>query len=668
MSSIPDQDRDNNTAAASESNAPRDAANNQTAEPQPQLFAIIDGERQAVPFSDITDEPRRLQFKQRCQQATAPVVLNVIEFFVWPDAVRFLLLKFVKELGDRVRLQIGDDQAQYPNAFEAVLAVLPTAVSPEQQTGAKQAAIVAAALFLAQNAWPAAANTIADSLTEIGMENLAALEMFNIIRNVAGITIDPKKPDPDDLASHFHGCLQLETRTPSGEPALRYFRDDFYIWNGQTWQRVDDKEFKARITRHLQNAFAIGITDTLVNNVILNLKGQTLLNAGQLQIPFWIDSESPLSTHSLPLVVFRNGIVDIDDGEPYEDGWSPPRLYEHDPRCFSTVILPYEYDPLAECPLWERTLDEIFPRETGDNRIRVLQEFMGLTLFPNQMRHEKFLITVGHGANGKSTILRVWERMLGSNNVSHVPLDALGSEFRLYDMMGKLANIASDMKRMDKMEEGRLKELVSGEPLQVNRKFKSPLTMVPTARLIFATNELPPINDKSDGIWRRMIAMPFNVQFKEAERDLDRAERLRAELPGIFNWALAGAIRLFEQGSFTRCVVCDRCAGEHRQHSDSFLEFMDEMTELGSGKRVLVDDFYQAYTEYCGRSGRHAKAKAEIGKQVPRLSGVTRTRQTAGARKYEYQGIGLLSGALRGQFTPIVGFQRQSFVPRPSAN
>ena len=264
-------------------------------------------------------------------------------------------------------------------------------------------------------------------------------------------------------------------------------------------------------------------------------------------------------------------------------------------------------------------------------------------------------------------MLRVWEQMLGSQNVTHVPLDALGGEFRLFEMMGKLANIASDMRRMEKMEEGRLKELVSGEPLQVNRKFKAPLTMVPTARLIFACNELPPINDRSDGIWRRMIAMPFNVQFSEATRDLDRAARLRAELPGIFNWALRGAIRLFDQGGFSQCEVCTRCACEHRQHSDSFLEFMDEMTELGSDKRVLVDDFYRAYVDYCGRSGRHPKAKAEIGKQVLRLAGVTRTRQASGARKYEYHGIGIRFG----QFPPFTGgstSQRQRFAPLPSNN
>ena len=113
-----------------------------------------------------------------------------------PPPSAILLLKFVKELGDQVRLQIGDDQEQYANVFEAVMAAFPTAMGAEQQTAAKQAAIEAAALFLAENAWPAAANTITDGLTEIGMQNVAALEIFNTIRNVAGIVIDPNKAGP----------------------------------------------------------------------------------------------------------------------------------------------------------------------------------------------------------------------------------------------------------------------------------------------------------------------------------------------------------------------------------------------------------------------------------------------------------------------------------------
>ena len=315
-----------------------------------------------MPFIDLTDEPRRLQFKQRCQQAAEPVTLHATEFFAWPAAVRFLLLKFVKELGDQVRLQIGDDQEQYPNAFEAIMAAFPTAVGPEQQTAAKQAAIEAAALFLTENAWPAAANTIADSLTEIGVQNVAALEMFNTIRNVAGIVSIRKSQTRTTSPRTSTAACSWRRERRAGEPALRYFRDEFYVWNGRTWQRVDDKELKARVTRHIQNAFPIGITETLITNVILNLKGQTLLNAGQLQIPFWIESESPLVTRTPPLVVFQNGIVDIDDGDALRGRLvlrhgSMSTIRAASPRS----SLPYDYDPAATCPLWEQTLARDLP-------------------------------------------------------------------------------------------------------------------------------------------------------------------------------------------------------------------------------------------------------------------------------------------------------------------
>ena len=354
-------------------------------------------------------------------------------------------------------------------------------------------------------------------------------------------------------------------------------------------------------------------------------------------------------TSTPPLVVFQNGMVDINDVEPYEDGWSPPRIYHHDPRCFSTVVLPYGYDPAANCPLWERTLSEILP---GECERRQPHPRAARVHGPDAVSQPDAAREVpDHGRsrrNGKSTVLRVWEQMLGPQNVTHVPLDALGGEFRLSEMMGKLANIASDMKRMDKMEEGRLKELVSGEPLQVNRKFKSPLTMVPTARLIFACNELPPINDRSDGIWRRIIAMPFNRQFSEEERDLDRAEQLRAELPGIFNWALAGAMRLFGQGGFTRCQVCVVCAGEHRQHSDSFLEFVDEQVELGSDKRVLVDEFYQSYVQFCQRNGRLPKGNPEIGRQVKRFPAPPERGNRQATANTSIGESGYAAGALQG--------------------
>ncbi len=52
-------------------------------------------------------------------------------------------------------------------------------------------------------------------------------------------------------------------------------------------------------------------------------------------------------------------------------------------------------------------------------------------------------------------MLRLLISMLGQKNVSHVPFEELGNEFRLNNMANKLANIASDMCFVNKVAEGR---------------------------------------------------------------------------------------------------------------------------------------------------------------------------------------------------------------------
>src|SRR5262249_31000258 len=210
-----------------------------------------------------------------------------------------------------------------------------------------------------------------------------------------------------------------------------------------------------------------------------------------------------------------------------------------------------------------------------------LQEFMGWTLIPGELSFQKFLILVGGGSNGKSTIMAVWTELAGRDNVSHVPLNHLGGEFRLHEMAGKLANIARDMTRLHPAEEGVLKQLPPGDPRQLNRKNKPPVTLRPTARWIFGTNTLPPFAARSDGVWRRMLALPFLEQIPEDQVDPRRVERLKEELPGIFNWALAGAARLYQQGRFTSCSVCERCVEEHRHDSDPFPQVVDQRGVLG---------------------------------------------------------------------------------------
>ena len=374
-----------------------------------------------------------------------------------------------------------------------------------------------------------------------------------------------------------------------------------------------------------------------------NIQALTLLDVGQARPPVWVQDDEPEIT-PVRLLALTNGTIEI--GHSGQETQTPV-LRQHDPRVFGTAVLPYAFDASATCPLWQQTLHEIFPPlGDGDRRQHILQEFFGYCLLPWNHSLEQFVILLGAGANGKSVILTVLRHVLGSENVSNVPLDALSSEFRAADMAGKLANIASDMQRMQRVQEGLLKQLISGEPTQVNRKHKAPITIYPSAKLVFATNHLPPFADTSNGIWRRMCVIPFHERFDEGCRDLHRADRLRDELPGILNWALEGSQRLLQQDAFTTCEVCDQACSEHRHDSDPFRQFFDECCVLSEGAIVPVDELYFAYKEFCEHSGKKSKAKSEFGKQMRTLQGVHRRRGTTERRAYEYCGIAILPGVL----------------------
>ena len=257
---------------------------------------------------------------------------------------------------------------------------------------------------------------------------------------------------------------------------------------------------------------------------------------------------------------------------------------------------------------------------------------MGYTVLPNDTTFEKFLVMVGDGANGKSTVANILVRMLGEENVSHVPLDRIGGEFRLWQMMNKQANIVADMNRMEKVEEGLLKSLVSGDPIQINRKNQPPVTMRPTAKLIFGTNSLPPISDRSNGVWRRMITIPFLEHFDEDRRDRCRAEQLRDELPGIFNWVLEGARRLLQQDGFTPCAICSGCLSDYRVASDPIAQFVESCTRVhpdNTRASVQCKVLYDSYRNWCEENGRRHVNSSEFGRQILAIKGSGRTENRA---------------------------------------
>lgn len=216
-------------------------------------------------------------------------------------------------------------------------------------TNSQRAAIEAAALIYPDRLEPAC-QPIADRFRELGVRGLTVRGLLRQARNLLGN--NDEQPDPRRAAIDYHNFVR-EAADVSDSVALRYFQDVFCIWQRDHWVPLPDREIAARLTRFLQLS-KLSVTSRYLQDVLVNLKGEVVLPAWNQQLPLWVPDEQDGKVEPSPYISFRNGLVDRSQLLDAENG--ELKVYEHDPQHFNQVVLPYDYDPDADCPVWLQTL------------------------------------------------------------------------------------------------------------------------------------------------------------------------------------------------------------------------------------------------------------------------------------------------------------------------
>lgn len=300
------------------------------------------------------------------------------------------------------------------------------------------------------------------------------------------------------------------------------------------------------------------------------------------------------------LVAFLNMVLDLDTG------------IAHDPSSAleTTTLLPFNYDPKAECPLFKRFLGEVLP---DIDTLETLQEFCG-ALFVDRRDYkiENILFLVGLGQNGKSVMTETLQAMLGGDNYTTFEVEDLvkNSEYNLATMNGKLANICSDMGKSD-ISGGKYKSLVSGENRMARFPYGRPFPATELPLIIVNVNDMPISTDHTFGNTRRPIPIPFNVRISEEKKDVELGTKLRRELPGIFNWVLEGRNKLLANNcKFKESLIIRNEKERIRVESNSVLQFLaySEFSSKDSDGAVLDwisnADFYKQYQDFCKEYGK----------------------------------------------------------------
>jgi len=434
-----------------------------------------------------------------------------------------------------------------------------------------------------------------------------------------------------ELWNHPSGCK------------LKWWQSQFWAWGDGCYKPIEEAEVRAvvlvwlarRRPDHAKPYVAKGVTECL--------KALGLVEGTRTQ-PTWIGRGGPPPEHHL--IAMANGLLDVDRrlkgrGKPLRD---------HSPRWFSSAAVGYPFDPKARCPRWLAFLGRC--QEGDAERIALLQEYYGYCL-TTDTGQQKALFFEGEGANGKTVAAEVLRHLVGPGNCSHVPLEIFGQRFQLTMTLAKLVNISGDTGELDKVAEGFIKQFTGGDAMYFDRKFLPGIEAKATARLLVIFNNRPRFSDRSGGLWRRMILMPWRVIIPPDEQD----KRLvmgdapdwpfRAELPGIFNWAIQGLRRLRKQGSFTIPKICEDALAGYRLESNPARTFLVERCLADPNGSTLVSDMYSQYSYWSISYGYRPLAEVQFGKEIRRCFPVVRKgrRTIAGKRTMVYEGLVVGGGA-----------------------
>ena len=408
----------------------------------------------------------------------------------------------------------------------------------------------------------------------------------------------------------------------------------FYEYTGKIWEQITRETVERYVSKCLGESATSGRCRAVAN----------LLKAE-------LECDEPFNAQHV--MVFKNGVFLLDEPDPEK------RFVRHSPDFMSTILLPYNFSDekavasksingnievygrdmwLTE---WGQFLRKVFVRPSGKPEtkwdpkqekhvltgrpeflpdfklIKEVQKMCGYIMFTDN-RLEKCFFLLGRGGNGKLTFMQILEEVFGSEFVTHLRPDRLSSQFDPIVLRNSILNICHESARNLAGAEETLKAAISGNPIMASYKGVDVESFKSRAKWFIAGNSLIDIQDVSDAFTRRMIFVPFLNTFKDENLDVNLLDKLRAELPIIFNWCYRGYLLLKAGETFHDTEGQSQLRLRMREHSDHTITFVREYfldgdvldadgVECNDGKKILTEyptekTMYIWYCNWCKAS------------------------------------------------------------------
>ena len=263
--------------------------------------------------------------------------------------------------------------------------------------------------------------------------------------------------------------------------------------------------------------------------------------------------------------------------------------------------LPVAYNPVAPTPpRWLTFLDGLLYPED----IPTLQEYIGYCLIPSN-KGQRMMVIKGNGGEGKSQIGAVLSALFGSNMKDGSIGKISENRFARADLEHVLLCVDDDMRMEALRQTNYVKSIVTAQgKMDLERKGRQSYQGWMFARLLaFSNGDLQALFDRSDGFYRRQLVLTTRERPAGRVDDPDLAEKMKAEVEGIFLWAFEGLRRLVSNNfKFTESQRTKANREAVKRDNNNVFDFLESegYIRLKADASISSKEVYQVY---CAENG-----------------------------------------------------------------
>ncbi len=452
-----------------------------------------------------------------------------------------------------------------------------------------------------------------EEFEKLGVTKETSTEMLDKI-TAASISKEMEKIDAyHTYVSDDKGLAKLYADLFKGRHRYNATRKEYMVYDGKRW-KADIEGLKAKADAKI---FSDGLLQYAVKQSDSDyVKFVTSLCKYNSRITLLRDAEDvhyilneDLDQNDFSLNV-QNGTLDLSNNEP--------RFKEHDPNDLLACVCNANYDPGANCPSWDKFINDIMQ---GDQpKIKYLKKIAGMALTGDTSQECMFILYGATTRNGKSTFVETLLYMLGDYGVSMQPStlakkqtnDSRQASGDIARLAGKRLCNASEPPKKMLFDIALLKTLLGRDSITARRLYESEFEFTPKFTLLMNTNYLPQVTDDTIFSSGRVKVITFNRHFKPEEQDKTLKDRLKdsKELAGILNWCIEGLI-LYRKEGLKEPDAVKNDTDLYRSDSDKIGNFIKDCL-IKSDENVSMKDAYEKYTKWCDENGYGVESKGNF--------------------------------------------------------